>query len=294
MDRSLLPHLPVVAAVARHASFARAASELQMSPSAVSHAVRVIETHLGQPMFLRTTRSVRLTDAGRDLLDAVQPGLTYLSEVAERLRADRGRVSGTLRLNVPRVALPHLTPLLVRAADAHPELTVEIIADEALSDIIGQGFDAGIRLGNMIAQDMVAVRLTPPFRAVMVAAPAYIARRGMPKAIGDLQAHACIGYRQLASGGVYDWELAEHGHDVSVRVSGPVRITDGLYARELALAGLGIAYVFDTHVGDDIAAGRLIQILPETAIEEPGFFVYFPERQRHAPKLRALLDLIHP
>ena len=293
MDRNLLPHLPVISAVARHASFARAASELQMSPSAVSHAVRVVETHLGQPIFVRTTRSVRLTDAGRDLLDAVLPGLRYLSEVSERLRADRGRVTGTLRLNVPRVALPHLTPLLVRTAEAHPELTVEIIADEALADIVGQGFDAGIRLGNMIAQDMVAVRLTPPMKAIMVAAPAYIGRKGLPQTLADLQKHACIGYRQLASGGIYEWDLADRGHDVSVRVSGPVRITDGLYARELALAGIGIAYVFDFQVSDDIAAGRLVQVLPETAIEEPGFFLYFPERQRHAPKLRALLDLIH-
>ncbi len=293
MDRNLLPHLPVVAAVARHSSFARAAAELQMSRSAVSHAVRVVEAHLNQPVFVRTTRSVRLTDAGRDLLDAVEPGLRYLSDVSERLRADRGRVSGTLRLNVPRVALPHLTPLLVRMADAHPELTVEVIADEALADIVGQGFDAGVRLGNMIAQDMVAVRLTPPMQAVMVAAPAYIERKGAPAKLADLQSHACIGYRQLASGGIYDWDLSDNGHDVSVRVSGPVRITDGLYARDLALAGIGIAYVFDTHVRDDIAAGRLVQILPDTAIEEPGFFLYFPERQRHAPKLRALLDLIH-
>lgn len=292
MDRNLLPYLPVVSAVARHSSFARAAAELQMSPSAVSHAVRMVESHLGQPVFARTTRSVRLTDAGRDLLDAVEPGLRYLSDVSERLRADRGRISGTLRLNVPRVALPHLTPLLVRAAEAHPDLTVEVIADEALTDIVGQGFDAGIRLGNMIAQDMVAVRLTAPFSSIMVAAPAYVARRGMPKDIGELQDHACIGYRQLASGGIYDWELTDKGHDVAVRVSGPVRITDGLYARELALAGLGLAYVFDTHVRGDIAAGRLIQVLPETAIEEPGFFLYFPERQRQAPKLRALLDLV--
>ncbi|MBW8733011.1 MAG: LysR family transcriptional regulator [Asticcacaulis sp.] len=293
MDRNLLPHLPVVAAVARHSSFARAAAELQMSPSSVSHAVRMVETHLGQPVFVRTTRSVRLTDAGQALLDAVEPGLAYLSEVSERLRADRGQVSGTLRLNVPRVSLPHLTPLLLRMAEMHPGLTVEVVADEALTDIVGQGFDAGVRLGNMIAQDMIAVRLTPPFSAIMVASPAYIARKGAPQSIAELQTQACIGYRLLASGGIYDWDLSDNGHDVTVRVSGPVRVTDGLYARELGLAGLGIAYVFEPHVRDDLACGRLVHVLPETAIEEPGFFLYFPERQRHAPKLRALLDLIH-
>ena len=293
MNRDLLPYLPTIAAVARHVSFARAAAELQMSPSNVSHAIRTVEAHLGQPVFARTTRRVHLTEAGAALLEAVQPLLRDLDEVVDGLRASRGRVSGTLRLNVPRVAFPDvIRPLLGRLSEAHPDLTVEIIADDALADIVGDGFDAGVRLGNMVAQDMVAVRLSPPFRAIMVAAPAYIARRGRPETIADLGDHACIGYRQLASGGIYDWDLADNGHDVAVRVSGPVRLTDGLFARDLALDGIGIAYVFEPQVRTDIEAGRLVQILPETAIEEPGFFLYFPERQRQSPKLRALIDII--
>lgn len=293
MNRDLLPHLPAIAAVARHASFARAAAELQMSPSNVSHAVRVVEGHLGQPVFVRTTRSVHLTEAGAALLHAVAPLLRDLDEVVDGLRASRGAVGGTLRLNVPRVAFPDvIRPLLRRLTEAHPDLTVEVIADDALADIVGDGFDAGVRLGNMVAQDMVAVRLSPPFRAIMVAAPDYIARRGRPATIADLARHACIGYRQLASGGVYDWEMADGGHDVAVRVSGPVRITDGLFARDLALDGLGIAYVFEPQVRADIDAGRLVHLLPETAIEEPGFFLYFPERQRQSPKLRALIEIV--
>jgi DNA-binding transcriptional LysR family regulator len=293
MDRDLLPHLPVVAAVARHNSFARAAAELQMSPSNVSHAVRAVEDHLRQPVFVRTTRSVRLTEAGAALVRAADPLLTELDDVVASLRASRGTLSGTLRLNAPRVAFPGVVrPLLRRMNEAHPDLTVEVIADDALSDIVGQGFDAGIRLGNMVAQDMVAVRLSPPFRAIMVASPDYIARRGRPATIADLGGDGCIGYRQLASGGIYDWEMSDNGQDVAVRVSGPVRITDGLFARDLALDGLGIAYLFEPQVADDLAAGRLVHILPETAIEEPGFFLYFPERQRQSPKLRALLDII--
>jgi len=292
MNRDLLPHLPVVAAVARHSSFVRAAAELQMSPSNVSHAVRAVEAHLGQPMFVRTTRRVHLSEAGDALLRAVQPLLRDLDEIVGGLQASRGKVTGTLRLNVPRVAFPAIRRLLCRLAEAHPDLTTEVIADDALADIVGDGFDAGVRLGNMVAQDMVAVRLSPPFRAIMVAAPAYIARRGRPDTVADLGNHACIGYRQLASGGVYDWEMADNGQDVAVRVDGPVRITDGLFARDLALDGLGIAYVFEPLVRDDIAAGRLIQLLPDTAIEEPGFFLYFPERQRQSPKLRALIDIV--
>jgi len=293
MKRDLLPHLPVVAAVARHASFARAAAELQMSPSNVSHAVRAVETRLGQPVFVRTTRRVHPTEAGYALLQAVEPLLRDLDEVVDGLRASRGAVSGTLRLNVPRVAFPDvIRPLVRRLAEAHPDLIVELIADDALADIVGDGFDAGVRLGNMVAQDMVAVRLSPPFRSVMVASPAYIARRGRPATIADLGGHACIGYRQLASGGIYDWEMSDRGQDVAVRVTGPVRITDGLFARDLALDGLGIAYVFEPQVRDDIDAGRLVHILPETAIEEPGFFLYFPERQRQSPRLRALIDIV--
>jgi len=293
MNRDLLPHLPVITAVARHASFARAAAELRMSPSNVSHAVRAVEDHLRQPVFVRTTRSVRLTEAGAALVQAAGPLLTELDDVVAALRASRGTLGGTLRLNAPRVAFPDtVRPLLRRMSETHPDLTVEVIADDALSDIVGQGFDAGIRLGNMVAQDMIAVRLSPPFRAIMVASPAYIARRGRPGTIGELAGHACIGYRQLASGGIYDWEMSDEGQDVAVRVGGPIRITDGLFARDLALDGLGIAYLFEPQVADDLAAGRLVHILPRTAIEEPGFFLYFPERQRQSPRLRALLDII--
>jgi len=293
MNRDLLPHLPVITAVARCGSFTRAAAELRMSASNVSHAVRAVEDHLRQPVFVRTTRSVRLTEAGAALVQAASPLLHDLDAVVDALRANRGAVSGTLRLNAPRVAFPEtLRPLLRRMAEIHPDLTVEVVADDALTDIVSAGFDAGIRLGNMVAQDMVAVRLSPPFRAIMVASPDYVARRGRPRSIAELEKHACIGYRQLASGGVYDWEMANNGQDVAVRVSGPVRITDGLFARDLALDGVGVAYVFEPQVRDDLVAGRLVHILPETAIEEPGFFLYFPERQRQSPKLRALLDLI--
>ncbi len=293
MNRDLLPHLPVIVAVARHASFVRAAAELQMSPSNVSHAVRAVEDHLRQPVFIRTTRSVRLTEAGAVLVQAAAPMLGDLDDVVDALRASRGTVGGTLRLNAPRVAFPGVVrPLLRRMIQAHPDLTVEIIADDALTDIVGEGFDAGIRLGNMMAQDMVIVRLSPPFRAIMVASPDYIARRGRPGAIAELRDHACIGYRQLASGGVYDWEMSDNGQDVAVRVSGPVRISDGLFARDLAVDGVGLAYVFEPLVRDELDAGRLVHILPETAIEEPGFFLYFPERQRQSPKLRALIEVI--
>ncbi|HEV8696005.1 MAG TPA: LysR family transcriptional regulator [Lysobacter sp.] len=291
MLRNLLPHLPVVLAVAQRNGFAAAAAELGMSPSAVSHAVRAVETRLGIPLFARTTRSVALTEAGAALLAALDPALRDIQDTLDRLRSAQGRVSGVLRLNVPRVALPMaITPVLAELARRHPDLVVEVTSDDALTDIVAAGFDAGVRLGEMIAQDMVAVRLTPPFRAILVAAPGYLTTHGEPASVAELAAHNCIGFRMLTSGGVYAWELQEAGTDIAIDVNGSVRVTDPLYARELALAGIGIAYLFEPLVAGELREGRLRQVLVDSAIEEPGLFLYFPRRAAETPKLRAFIE----
>jgi DNA-binding transcriptional LysR family regulator len=291
MDRSLLPHLPAVVAVARRRSFAAAAAELGMGPSAISHAIRTVEDRLGTPLFLRTTRSVALTEAGAAFIEVAGRALDDISESLENLQASRGRVTGLLRLNAPRVALPiALTPILADLARRHPTLTVEVVSDDALTDVVAAGFDAGIRLGEMIARDMVAVRLTPPFQAIMVAAPAYLAERGVPAAVSDLQGHNCISFRLLASRGVYAWELQEGGKDIAVDVAGTALVSDPTYARALARAGVGIAYVFEPLVRADLREGSLRQVLPETAITEPGLFLYYPRRSTQMPKLRAFVE----
>jgi len=292
MDRALLAHLPVVLAVHRRGGFAAAANDLGMSPSAVSHAVQTVEASLGQPLFARTTRSVRLTEAGAAFIASVAPALAEISDAAERLGADQGRVTGTLRLNAPRTAMPLVvTPLLVEMARRHPELTVEVTCDDGLADIVAQGFDAGIRLGHTVTQDMVAVRLTPPFHSIMVAAPAYLAARGTPRRSSDLDGHNCIGYRFVTSGAVYDWDLLEGSQAVAKAVRGSVRVTDAVHAKELALAGVGIAYLFEPLARAELRAGTLLQVLPRCAFEEPGLFLYFPRRASQAPKLRALIEL---
>ena len=292
MDRALLPHLPVVMAVHRRGGFAAAANALGMSPSAVSHAVQFVEASLGQPLFARTTRSVRLTEAGVAFVASVGPALSEIEDAADRIGADQGRVTGTLRINAPRTALPiAVTPLLAQMARRHPELTVEVAADDGLADIVAQGFDAGIRLGHTVAQDMVAVRLTPPFLSIMVASPAYLAERGTPRALRDLDGHNCIGYRFVTSGAVYDWDLRDGAHDIAKAVSGTIRVTDPVHAKELALAGVGIAYLFEPLARTELRAGALRQVLPRSAFEEPGLFLYFPRRASQAPKLRAFIDL---
>lgn len=291
MDRDLLPHLPVVLAVARRRSFAAAAAELGMGASAVSHAVRLVEERIGQPLFARTTRSVALTEAGQALVATAGPALQEIGERLEVLRSAAGGASGLLRLNVPRVALPMaITPVLAVMRRRFPEVTVEVFSDDALTDIVGEGFDAGIRLVEMIAEDMVAVRLTPPFRAVIVASPAYLAEAGTPESIADLARHNCIGFRLLRSRGLYRWDLQEKGKAVAVETAGTAHVTDPLYARDLALAGVGLAYIFEPLVAADIAAGTLTQVLPHSAIEEPGLFLYYPRRAAMAPKLRVFID----
>jgi DNA-binding transcriptional LysR family regulator len=293
MDRDLLIHLPVVLAVAERGGFAAAAASLGMTASAASRAVRQVEERLGQPLFARTTRSVALTEAGRMLVAAIGPALADIGDGLERVRSIHGRASGHLRINAPRIAVPlALAAVIGEMAMRHPDVTVEIVADDGLSDIVALGFDAGVRLGGMVAQDMMAVPLTPPVRAMMVASPHYLARRGVPEDLSALPLHNCIGFRLIRSGGVYAWEVQENGRYVTVSARGSAILTDPLQARDLALAGVGIAYIFEPLVRDDIAGGRLTAVLPHTAIEEPGLFLYFPRRAALAPKLRAFIDVI--
>lgn len=293
MDRDLLIHLPIVAAVARRGGFAAAASELNMSASAVSHAVRLVEERLGQPLFARTTRSVALTEAGKSLIGTIAPALQDIHERIERIKAVKGRPSGLLRINAGRVCLPlAITRVITAMADRYPEVAVEIFSDERLTDIVAEGFDAGIRIGEMIAQDMVAVRLTPPFRSVVVASPGYIGRFGRPSTLAELSSHNCVGYRLIRSGGLYQWEFVEEGRDVAVTVNGRAIVTESHSAIELALAGIGLAYVFEPLVRAEIASGRLIQLLSDYAVTEAGLFLYFPRRAELAPKLRAFIDTV--
>ena len=291
MDRDLFTHLPVVVAVARRGGFALAAAELGMSPSAVSHAVRLVEERIGQPLFARTTRSVSLTEAGKALVETAAPALQDITERMDRIRGVKGRPSGLLRINASNIAIP-LARYSPRPSpvERYPDVTVEVYAEQGLVDIVGEGFDAGIRLGEMIAQDMVTVRLTSPFKAVVVASPAYIGKHGRPLKVADLANHNCIGYRLVRSGGLYRWDLNEDGKDIVVETRGTAVVTDSLAAIDLALAGVGLAYVFEPLVRADLAAGRLVQVLAKTAIEEPGLFLYFPRRASMAPKLRAFID----
>lgn len=291
MDRDLLSHLPIIISVAHHRGFAPAAAALGMSPSAVSHAVRTVEDRLGAPLFARTTRSVALTEAGTRFVASIEPALADIDKAAEDLTAERGEVTGLLRINTVSIALDMaLTPILSKLAWQHPRLTVEVYSDDALIDIVARGFDAGIRLGDDVQRDMIAVRLTRPFKVILVASRDYIAARGAPKSLADLRRHNCIGLRLVGSGGIYDWELMDGKKLTTVKTSGTALVTDGGHALELALAGVGIAFTVEPVARRLIREGRLKWLLPECAVEYGGLFLYYPRRAALAPKLRAFIE----
>jgi DNA-binding transcriptional LysR family regulator len=292
MDRDLLGHMPIIVCVARHRSFAAAAAELGMSPSAVSHAVRTVEDRLAAPLFARTTRSVSLTEAGARFLAGLEPALADIHQAIERLTAERGEVTGLLRINTLRVVLDMaLIPILATLARQHPRLTVEINADQTLVDIVAQGFDAGIRLRRAIQQDMVTTRLTGSFKAILVASRDYLDARGTPKSIADLQQHNCIGLRLGESGAIFEWELIDRKKPVVVKTSGTALVTDTMQALSLALAGVGIAYVAEPLARRYLREGSLEWLLPQSATEYDGMFLYYPKRASLAPKLRAFIDV---
>jgi DNA-binding transcriptional LysR family regulator len=292
MDRDLLGHLPIIVCVARHRSFAAAAAELGMSPSSVSHAVRTVEDRLAAPLFARTTRSVSLTEAGARFLAGLEPALADIHQAIERLTAERGEVTGLLRINTLRVVLDMaLIPILATLARQHPRLTVEINADQTLVDIVAQGFDAGIRLRRAIQQDMVTTRLTGSFKAILVASRDYLDARGTPKSIADLQQHNCIGLRLGESGAIFEWELIDRKKPVVVKTSGTALVTDTMQALSLALAGVGIAYVAEPLARRCLREGSLEWLLPQSATEYDGMFLYYPKRASLAPKLRAFIDV---
>jgi DNA-binding transcriptional LysR family regulator len=292
MDRDLLGHLPIVVCVARHRAFAAAAAELGMSPSAVSHAVRSVEDRLGTPLFARTTRSVSLTEAGARFVSGVELALADIGKAVEGLTAERGQVTGLLRISALAVVLEMaLTPILATLARQHPRLTVELHANQSFVDIVAEGYDAGIRLRRSIQQDMVTTRLTGPFKAILVASKDYLAVRGMPKSIADLHEHNCIGIRFIESGAIYEWELIDGKKQVAVKTSGTAVVTDTTHALTLALAGIGIAYVTEPLARPYLRDRSLKWLLPQTAVEHDGMFLYYPRRASLAPKLRAFIDV---
>lgn len=285
-----LEGVEVFLAVARHSNFRRAAADLGVTPSAVSQAVRSLEARMGAALFVRTTRSVGLTEAGRRFLDRAGPAFEEIVAAGEAARDVGQRPTGLLRLSVPRAVVPLiLEPVIASFCQAYPEIELEIAASDEMVDLATGGFDAGIRLGQFIATDMVAVRLTPSFSFVVAGSPDYLARHGRPERIDDLRHHACLRLRR-SNGAIAPWTFVDGNEAVEAMVSGPLIAHDYPTLLGAAMRGIGLAQIPQPVVEGPIAQGKLKPVLGDIAATTPGVFLYHPGKRQILPKLRAFID----
>lgn len=276
--------------VAQHRSFRRAAAELGVTPSAISQAIRSLEARVGASLFIRTTRSVGLTEAGERFFARARPAFEELVAASGAARELGQRPAGLLRLTVPRSVVPILLePLIASFCEAYPEIEVELAASEELVDLAAGGFDAGIRMGQFITPDMIAVRLTKPLPLIVVGSPAYLARAGRPEHPDDLRAHACLRLRR-SNGALASWSLTDNGRSVEIAVSGPFIAYDFPTMLGAAIEGVGLAQVPAPLAIGAIAAGKLVRVLEQFSQMTPGVFLYYPGHRQIMPKLRAFID----
>src|SRR5882672_2653530 len=276
--------------VAQHRSFRRAAAELGVTPSAMSQAVRALEARMGVALFIRTTRSVGLTQAGERFLSRAKPAFEELAAAGAAARDLGQRPTGLLRLAVPRAVVPLiLQSVIISFCQAYPEVELEIAASEELVDLAAEGFDAGIRLGELIAADMVAVRLTSPFPLVVVGSPDYLSRRKPPERIDDLRQHACLRLRR-SNGSIAPWPFLSGNRAVEAIVSGPFIANDFPTMLGAAIEGMGLAQVPGPIAAGPTKAGKLVHLLKPFESMAPGVFLYYPGHRQMMPKLRAFID----
>ncbi|MGH9806737.1 MAG: LysR family transcriptional regulator [Terriglobia bacterium] len=286
--------LKAFAAVVERASFSRAADHLGLSASALSQTIRQLETRLGIRLLNRTTRSVAPTESGTRLYERIAPIMQDMDAAVAEAVAATGRAAGVLRINTPGMAAKKLiAPRLGRFHRDHPDVVLDIVIDDGISDIVAGRFDAGIRIGERLEKDMIAVRLTPDVEMLAVASPDYLARHGAPKAPTELHNHACINWRFPGSGSIYRWKLAKKGKEIELEVEGPLISNLQEVVLEGALQGLGILYSYDhERVHESIAAGRLKRVLADWSPTFPGLFLYYPNRRHSHPALRAFIDCL--
>jgi len=291
MKREDWPDLAVFVAIAEERSFKKAAARLGLSTSALSHTMTALEARLGVRLLNRTTRSVAPTDAGEGLLTTLRPAMSDISAAVAQLVVSRDRPSGSLRLTVHRsAALRLLGPKLPAFAKAYPDVTLEISVDDGLTDVVAGRFDAGVRVGELIAKDMISVRIGPDERAAVVATPEYFRRYPKPRTPRDLCAHACVNYRHITSGALYRWEFEKAGKAVNVSAEGHFICNDSDLLLSAALGGMGLVYAWESHVAAYLKSGALVRVLEDWCPPFPGSFLYYPSRRHVTPALRAFLD----
>lgn len=293
MLRDNLNDLLAFVTVARERSFTRAAARLGVSQSALSHAMRGLESRLGISLLSRTTRSVSPTEAGERLLSSIAPLLEQMEGEIASLNALRDKPSGTIRITTSdHPARTILLPVLEKLLPLYPDIKVEIVIDHGLTNIVAERYDAGIRLGEQVEKDMIAVQIGPDIRIVVVGSPQYIAGREEPQTPRDLTAHNCINLRLPTYGGLYAWEFEKGGQALNVRVDGQITSNLADQALAAAIAGLGLAFVPEGMALPHIQSGALVVLLEDWCPYFPGYHLYFPSRRQQSPAFTLLVDAL--
>lgn len=291
--REDLGSLAMFLAAAEERNFTRAAARLGVSQSALSHAMRRLEARLGLRLLTRTTRSVAPTVAGERLLEALRPALADIDDRLASLTELRARPAGTIRITTSKhAARTILWPVVDRLTAENPDIEVELSVDGGLTDIVAERFDAGVRLGERLEKDMIAVRIGPTLRMAAVGAPAYFAEHGVPRTPGDLAHHRCINLRFVSSGGLYVWEFEKDGRELKVKVDGQLVLNDVDLMIDAAVAGRGIAFTIEDHAAPQIAAGTLVRVLEDWCEPFDGHYLYYPSRRQPSPAFSLLLDAL--
>ena len=280
-------------AVAEERSFTKAAAKLGTSQSTISHTIKKLEARMGLRLLTRTTRSVVPTDAGERLIRSLAPRIEELETEIDQLMEIRDKPVGSVRITLSDHAQestvwPKLRPLLLQ----YPDIKVELNSDNGFRNIVEEKFDAGVRLGESVDKDMIAVRIGPDWRLVAVASPAYLATREAPKTPQELVGHVCINHRQARAGGLYAWEFEKDGREVRVRDDGQLTFSTSFAMIDAAVAGYGIAYVPEGLVTAEIAAGRLVQLLDDWCPLFPGYYLYYPSRRQNSPAFKIVVDAL--
>ncbi|AYG68459.1 MULTISPECIES: LysR family transcriptional regulator [unclassified Rhizobium] len=293
MQREELVDLNAFAVVAEEKSFTRAAAKLGTSQSSLSHTIRRLEARLGVRLLTRTTRNVAPTEAGERLLATLRPALESIDTELASLRELREKPAGTIRITTSEhAATTILWPALEKLLPQYPDVHIELSIDSGLRDIVADRFDAGVRLGEALAKDMIAVRISPDMRMVIVGSPDYFSKYPMPKTPNDLADHNCINLRLASAGGLYAWELENEGREVRVRVDGQLAFNNvGMIVRA-AKAGLGLGFVMEDHIAADVAEGRLMRVLDDWCTPFSGYHLYYPSRRQPSAAFSLLVDAL--
>jgi DNA-binding transcriptional LysR family regulator len=293
MRGSEFSELKAFAAVVDHKSFARAADHLAVSPSALSQTIRALEERLGVRLLNRTTRSVAPSEAGVRLMARLGPALEELEASITAITEHSGKLAGTLRINLPRVCCDYfIAPLLGEFYRAHPQIRLDLFVDDAIVDIVAGRFDAGIRLGERLAKDMVAVKIGPELELMAVGSKEYFAHHGKPQKPQDLHHHRCINIRMATNGAPYRWEFMQGRREFEISVEGPLIVNDPRTALQAAIDGVGITYVVGVEAAPHVAAGRLVRVLESWSPRFPGFYLYYPSHRQVPPTLRAFVQFL--